>query len=88
MASFLWLDEPIHKNRFKGFSLDENISVLESLKISFDGSIMAVLESKVKDYYLEQEVSMVKSGYKKMPDKMKIDNEETFYRYLAYFVDI
>ena len=38
MSDFVWLDIPFHKNKFKAL----DIEALETLKVSFDGSIMAV----------------------------------------------
>jgi len=88
MDNFAWLVQPIHQNKLKGFKLEDNPAVKDSLKMSFDGSIMAVLRKRVETYYKEQKVSMIRHGYEKMPDKIKVDDEESFFKYLAYFVDI
>ena len=88
MENYLWLIEPIHKNKFRGFKLEENPAVIDCLKLSFDGAIMAVLRDRVESHYKEQNVSLIRHGYEKMPDKIKIDDEESFYKYLAYFVNI
>ena len=82
----VWLDVPIHRNQIK-FSFMENESIAESLDMSFDGSIMAVDKNKIEPYYKDEEVEMVKLGYKKMP-KIKVEDEETFYRFLSYFISI
>lgn len=88
MDDYVWLDEPIHKNRFKKIKWDESESIKESVKLSFDGAVMAVLRSKVEDYYREQNVAMIRHGYAKMPDKIKAEDEEGLYKLLAYYVDM
>jgi len=86
--NYLWLSEPIHQNKFRGFAIKDNPSVIDSLKLSFDGAVMAVLKDRVEAYYKEQKVSLIRHGYEKMPNKLKIDDEESFFKYLAYFVNI
>ena len=88
LDNYLWLLEPIHQNKFRGFKLKDNPAVIDSLKLSFDGAIMAVLRGRVESHYKEQKVSLIRHGYEKMPDKLKIDDEESFFKYLAYFVNI
>jgi hypothetical protein len=86
MSEHVWLETPIHKNVFASFKLDEKPEILEALKMSFDGSIMAVRRDKVAELYEKMEVSMVRMGYKKPPDKFKIEDEESFFKYMAYHV--
>ena len=69
MSEYVWLEAPIHKNVFASFKLGEKPEILESLKTSFDGSIMAVRRDKVETLYEELEVPMVRLGYKKPPGK-------------------
>ena len=88
MSEFLWLDEPVHKNRVRGFSFEDNPDVAEHLKMSFDGSIMAVAKSKVEGYYVEQDVHMIRHGYKKMPKKIDLTDEDGLFKFLAYFVTL
>ena len=88
MDDFVWLENPIHKNRFKKVDWDESDSIKESVKLSFDGAIMAVLRSKVEEHYKEQNVAMIRHGYDKVPDKIKVEDEESLYKCLAYYVDM
>ena len=82
----VWLDSPIHKNQIKfDFMGDEEIK--DTLTLSFDGSIMAVDRQMVERYYKTEEVDMVKLGYKKMP-KIKVDDKESFYKFLSYMISI
>ena len=85
---YIWLDSPVHKNRVSGFSIDENSEVNEFLKVSFDGSIMAVAKDKVESHYREQKVDLIRHGYEKMPKKIKVDSEEGLFKFLAYFVTL
>jgi hypothetical protein len=88
MDNYVWLIEPLHRNKIRGFKLEEHPSVVETLKLSFDGSIMAVLRDKVESHYKEQKVSLVRHGYEKMPKKIKVEDEDGFYKYLAYHVNM
>ena len=88
MDNYLWLLEPIHQNRFKKLNLSENPSIMDSIKLSFDGAVMAVLRDRVEPHYKEQKVSLIRHGYEKMPEKFKIEDEESFFKCLAYYVDI
>lgn len=84
MSDFVWLDIPFHKNKFKAL----DIEALETLKVSFDGSIMAVRKECIESFYHKNDVELVKAGYKKIPEKMKIESEDNLYEFLAYFVSI
>lgn len=84
MSDFVWLDIPFHKNKFKALDIEE----LETLKVSFDGSIMAVRKECVESFYNKNDVELVKAGYKKIPENMKIENEDNLYEFLAYFVSM
>ena len=88
MDNYLWLIEPIHQNKIRGFKLEEHPAVIDSLKLSFDGAIMAVLKDRVESHYKDQKVSLVRHGYERMPKKFKVEDEESFYKYLAYFVTL
>ena len=87
MEDYSWLETPLHKNIFTKFDLEEREDILNSLKITPDGSIMAVLTSKVEDISKEIDLPMIKAGYKKVPDKFKVDDENSFYRYIAYHLE-
>jgi len=47
-----------------------------------------VLRDRVETYYKDQKVSLIRHGYERMPRKLKVEDEESFYKYLAYFVNI
>ncbi len=87
MDDYIWLIEPIHKNRFLKVDINDE-AIKPFIKTSFDGSIMAVTKEKVESAYFAQNVPLVRSGYQKMPDNMKIEDADSFYSYLAYFIDL
>ncbi len=80
--NWAWLETPVHKNHIGKFEITPEI--METLQVSFDGSIMAVLRSKVDKFYQELEVAHCKTGHKQFPKTIKIEDEETFYKFLAY----
>ena len=82
----VWLDNPIHKNRIK-FDFMSDDKIKDSLTLSFDGTIMAVDRGMIEEHYKNEEVEMVKLGYKKMP-KIKVDDEESFYKFLSYMISL
>lgn len=81
-SEHIWLDTPIHKNKFPKIDL-ENIN---TILMSFDGSIMSVEESCVKDLYHKNEVDLIRAGYKDMPKIDSVETEEGLYDVLSYFV--
>jgi hypothetical protein len=87
MEDFVWLEEPLHKNGIK-FNFMEEPAIVENLKISFDGAIMAVRRNAIEKHYEEQEVKMIRLGYKKPPSKMKVEDSDTLYKLLSYYVDL
>lgn len=87
MEEYVWLDTPIHKNLFRQFPFEEDESIMESIKITVDGSIMAVALSKIEKVYSEEKVGLVRMGYKEAP-KFKVEDKSTFYKALAYSVTI
>tara|TARA_B100000809_G_scaffold149718_1_gene147242 strand:- start:184 stop:438 length:255 start_codon:yes stop_codon:yes gene_type:complete len=84
MSDFVWLDVPLHKNKFKGIDFDE----LTTVQMSFDGAIMAVKRELVEPHYIENDVQMIKAGYKKMPKGLEVKTEDDLYKFLAYFVSL
>ena len=82
--NYVWLDIPLHKNKFSKI----DVSKLDTLKLSFDGAIMAVKEELVRHLYESNNVRLIKAGYEKMPDKMKVESEDDLYNYLSYFISI
>jgi len=90
MNGFKWLSLPIHKSSFKGlkYNFQDDPTTLDTVKMSFEGSIMAVMTSKVQRYLDTPEVEKVRMKLASPPKKIKIDNNEEFYNFLAYFVEV
>jgi hypothetical protein len=86
MSEYAWLKTPLHKNMFKDDILDE--AVMENIKMSFDGSIMAVKRSIIEKDYEEQGVKMMILGYKKVPRDLKVTDSDSLYKFLALHVDL
>ncbi len=84
MSEFIWLDVPLHKNKFS----EVDVSELETLKLSFDGAIMAVERELVEQHYKDNDVEMIKAGYHKMPKDLKVETEEDLYKFLSYFISL
>ena len=87
---FVWLDAPFHKNKVS-FNMEDFPELKDTLKISFDGSIMAVKKSCIANFYVEQKVAMIRAGYQSMPKRERgyvIDSKEELYKTLAYWVEI
>ena len=88
MSDYVWLDCPLHKNNFPKIDFEKEESLLSSIQLSFDGSIMAVKRAVVEPYYEEQEVHMVRLGYKKPPKDIKVEDLDGLYKALAYYVKL
>lgn len=90
MNGFSWLNQPIHKSIFKGlkYNWQDHPEVIETVKVSFEGSIMAVMTSKVQKYLDMPEVEKVRMKLAPPPKRHKVDNEDEFYHLLAYCVEI
>ena len=87
--NFLWLYEPIHQNRLGKYKLDEHPEVKETLKLSFDGSIMAVLKDMVQPYIQKNEITLIHTGHKQAPKGgIKIENADNLYDALSYYVEL
>lgn len=87
---YSWLASPIHKNVIKNlkFNWQEDPAIMESLKMSFEGSIVAVLTSKVKTQLSDPEITRCRMGFAKMPKTFKVEDMDEFYTYLAYHIEI
>jgi hypothetical protein len=90
----LWLENPIHKNlltsRFvdKDYKPFEDESVLNSLQLSFDGSIVSVAREKVEGYMKDKEIQNIRLGVSVMTmGNEKIKDSESLYRFLAIYVE-
>ena len=88
MVDEVWLDSPIHKNNFSDKFWEENESVMDSIMLSFDGSIMAVERECVEAHYSNQEVDMMKLGYKPFPEKFKIETSDDFFKMISLYVTL
>lgn len=88
MDDFVWLEKPLHKNVFPKDFFEKNKQTLDDVTLSFDGSIMAVRRSKIEHHYKEQGVDMMHLGYKPYPKKIKVEDEEGFYKTLSMYVDL
>ena len=52
---------------------------------------MAVKKSCVEDHYIDQNVKMIKAGYESLPKRekgFKINDSETLYKVLSFYVEI
>ena len=90
----LWLENPIHKNlltsRFvdKEYKPFEDESVLSSLQLSFDGSIVSVAREKVEKHMKDKEIQNIRLGMSIMTmGNQKIKDSESLYRFLAIYVE-
>lgn len=88
MEDYVWLEQPLHKNNFPKNFFEENEGVLETIQLSFDGSIVAVRKELVEADYKEQQVDMMRLGYKPWPEKAKVEDADSFYKYLALWVEL
>ena len=87
---FVWLEVPFHKNKIS-FDISEDEELKDTLKVSFDGSIMAVKKKCIASNYVEQKVAMIRAGYEKIPKRekgYKVDDKDELYKVLAYWVEI
>jgi hypothetical protein len=87
---FSWLKFPIHKNTLKHleFKWEEDPAIMETLKMTFEGSIIAVLTKSVERYLSDNQILMRRIGFEKMPKSFKITNADEFYSYLAHNVEV
>ena len=67
---------------------EKNISILDDLKLSIDGSIVAVRKQKVRQYLDDKEVFLVRMGRQKLQNKIEVKTEDDFWKLLSYFVDL
>jgi hypothetical protein len=82
----LWLSAPIHKNSLK-IELTDDIK--KSLLMSFDGTILGVDSTIVSSYIEDETHSMIRMGFKKMPDDvLKYSDEDGLYKFLSCLIDI
>jgi len=83
MEDFIWLDQPIHKNRIK-FELENE----DSFNFSFDGSIISFSPKIIdenKDMF--KDIQNSKLGYKKLDIPKSIKSEKDLIFFLFYFAE-
>ncbi len=83
MDNILWLDNPLHRNSFPKEVLGEE-GVIDSLVLTFEGTIMGVDKDAIGNYFDSEESRMIRLGMAKAPAKFKIEDRDTFYKYLSY----
>ena len=83
MDNILWLDNPLHRNSFPKEVLGEE-GVLDSLVVTFEGTIMGVDKDAIDSYFNSDESKMIRLGMARPPAKFIIENRDTFYKYLSY----
>ena len=98
-SEYIWLEEPLHKNHFdnKVFRVKDDkvqkakffdISSVDYLKYSFDGSIVAfkkeVFDSNIE---LKDKIKMFKMGYGSFDMPKYIKTEEDFIKILLFYVE-
>jgi len=85
-----WLAIPVHRNFFKGigYKWEEDQVIVDSLRMSFEGSIVAVETDRIKHFLEDKEIERVRMGFSPAPKKFKIENADDFYKFLAYNVEI
>ena len=88
MDDYYWLTDPIHKNFFRNYKPLEDDEIKDSVKMSFDGSIMAVLKEKMLELNKDKDIQMIRMGLKEFPKKIKVDDRESFYKFLAYNIEV
>ena len=86
MEDISWLNTPVHTNHIK---IEITDSMKDNLVVSFDGTILGVKTKAIESYLSEDEVKMVRVGFKKLSkDMMKYDSEDGLYRMLSYIVEL
>ncbi len=60
---YLILARSLHKNNIR-LNLDEHPEIKDNLKITIDGTILAVKKSAVENLLNDKEVAMIRIGYK------------------------
>ena len=79
----IFLENPIHKNYIPK-NLVEDDDFMSTLLITIDGSIVGVSYDHVEPHLSSEESRMVRLGMRKPPDKMKIEDSDSFYKYISY----
>lgn len=83
IKTVLFLENPIHKNSLPKDLMNDD-EVLDSLLITLDGTIMGVDFDIIEPYFNSEESSLIRVGMKKYPDKFKIDDSESLYKFLSF----
>lgn len=90
MEDVLFLNKPIHLNKFKSFDLEseEHASILEHLVLTLEGTIIAVARAKVEPFFSDPVVRKFRYGYLQMPDKLPLESEDDFFRLLSFLIPL
>jgi len=81
-----YLSSPIHKNSLN-IELTEDME--SNLVLSIDGSIMAIKKSVISNYIDDQDILMIRMGFRKATDELlKYSDEEGLYKFLSCLVDL
>jgi hypothetical protein len=83
-GEIVYFSKPLHKNHL-GFEPSE--SLISSLTISMDGAIHGIQKSLISNHLQNEEVKMVKIGYKKAPKSLSLKTEEDFLLTCAYLAE-
>jgi len=83
MENILFLETPLHRNSFPEDLLKES-GVLDKLLVTFDGTILGVDKEALGSYIDSDDATAVRLGYAKAPKDLKVEDEESFYKYLSY----
>lgn len=67
---------------------EENKPLMEDLKVTPDGKILAVRRSRVDEHLKDKEVFLTRMGMRPFPKKVEIKEESDFWRLMAMLVDI
>ena len=81
MDEYIWLEEPLHKNK-----INFDFTDLNEYKVSFDGSIIAYKTSLVGDKKsIVNDIKMYKLGYKEYEMPKSIDNHDDLLKVLILY---
>jgi hypothetical protein len=83
MENILFFETPLHRNSFPEDLFKEG-GVLDNLLITFDGTILGVDKQALNSYLSAEDAKMIRLGYAKAPKDLKVEDQDSFYKYLSY----
>jgi hypothetical protein len=86
-----FLDGTVHLNRIKeliDLDAEENSDVMDNFILSIDETIMAVKTAAIAQYLADKDIKLMRMGWKKVPEKIDINDKEDLYRALTLHVPI